>query len=238
MATVNLVLRRLWDEARDTMSFAFDAPGWTGAQAGQNLLLRLDVPDDPRKGSRTFTVASSPTEDAVVITTRIRSSSPFKRRLAALRPGDVVEARGPMGRFTLPEGDAPLLLFAGGIGVTPFRSMIKYAIDTGRSTPMTLLSSDRVPEMIPYRREMDGWAETHPWLRIRRTITRPEETQEGWTDHVGRMDAGWIRAATDGLEGRTAFVAGPPAFVEGTVGLLRSLGLEGDRVRTERFAGY
>lgn len=238
MPSVNLVLRRLWEEAQDTISFAFDAPGIAGAQPGQNLLIRLDVPEDPRKGLRTFTIASSPTEADALITTRIRSGSPFKQRLAALRPGDAVEARGPMGRFTLPEGDAPLLLVAGGIGVTPFRSMIKYAIDTGRSTPMTLIASDRTPEMIPFRREMDGWIEAHPWLRIRRTITRPEHGREPWTGRTGRIDAEWVRAAVDDLDRRTALVSGPPAFVVATTEVLQAAGMSADRIRTERFLGY
>lgn len=238
MASVNLVLRRLWEEAQETMSFAFDAPGIVGAKPGQNLMMRLDAPEDPRKGSRTFTMASSPTEAHVMITTRIRSGSPFKRRLASLRPGDAVEARGPMGRFTLPEGDAPLLLVAGGIGVTPFRSMIKYAIDTGRSTSMTLLASDRTPEMIPFRRQMDRWAEAHRWLRILRTVTRPEQGREPWTGRSGRIDAEWARAAVDDLDRQIALVSGPPAFVEDTTELLRTLGLGADRIRTERFLGY
>lgn len=238
MASVNLVLRRLWEEARDTMSFAFDAPGIAGARPGQNLIVRLDAPGDPRKGTRTFTMASSPTEGHVLITTRIRSGSPFKQRMASLRPGETVEARGPMGRFTLPDDDAPLLLVAGGIGVTPFRSMIKYAIDTGRSRPMTLLASDRTPEMIPFRREIDGWAEAHPWLRVRRTMSRPEQGAEPWTGRSGRIDAEWIRAAVDDLDRRIAFVSGPPAFVEATADLLQALGLGAERIRTERFLGY
>lgn len=238
MAAVKLVLRRSWEEARDTRSFAFETQGLPPAQPGQYLMLRMEAPDDPRRGSRTFTIASSPTEPDVVITTRLREGSAFKRRLASLPVGGSLEARGPMGRFTLPDEDRPLLFLAGGIGVTPFRAMIRYAMDTGRRAGITLLASDRTPDLIPYRQEMDAWARAHAWLRVERTITRPQEALQPWSGRTGRLDEDWIRSAVDGLDARIAFAAGPPAFVEDAAGRLRSLGFSDDRIRTERFAGY
>lgn len=238
MPTIVLRLVESRLEAADTMAFRFQAEGMTKAAAGQYLMVKLDAPDDPRNGSRSFTMANSPSEPHILIATRIRSSSPFKRRLAAMKPGETMEARGPMGKFTLHEGPAPALFLAGGIGVTPFRSIVKDAIDTDRTGPVTLLISDRTPEMIPFRREMDGWAAAHPWLSIHRTVTRPQEVHEPWNGRVGRIDPAWIRSCCADLDHAVGYVAGPPAFVDDMSATLAALGFPPERVRSERFLGY
>lgn len=237
-ADVTLVLREGRDEAEDTKTFLFDAEGLSGARAGQYLLVKLDVPDDPRRGSRSFTMANAPSEDAVMITTRIRSGSAFKRRMAALEPGTRIPAKGPLGKFVLREGDAPALFLAGGIGVTPFRSIIKDAIDRGRSPSIVLLTSDRTPAAIPFRAELDGWAASHPWLRLLRTITRPEVPEAQWSGRRGRIDAAGVQEAAGDLDRSVGYVCGPPAFVGGGTEILKSLGLPPERILVEQFIGY
>lgn len=238
MADVALRLEDIRPEAADTLSFLFTAQGLDGALPGQYLLVKLDAPDDPRRGSRSFTMANSPTEERVMITTRIRDASAFKKRLAALRRGDVLAAKGPLGKFTLPEGDAAALFLAGGIGVTPFRSMIKAAIDTGRTRPIALVVSDRVPEAIPFREELDRWAAAHPWLTIRRTVTRPEASSKAWQDHIGRIDAAWIRDLGIDWSRGLVYIAGAPGFIDAMTAVAASLGVPPERVKLERFLGY
>lgn len=225
-------------EATDTMAFRFQADGLPRAVAGQYLLVKLDAPGDARNGSRSFTMANAPSEPHVLIVTRIRSASPFKLRLASMKPGDTMEARGPMGKFTLHQGAAPTLFLAGGIGITPFRSMIKDAIDSGRTAPVTLLVSDRTPEMIPFRKEMDEWAAAHPWLALHRTVTRPGESGQPWAGRVGRIDPSWIQECSADLGHAIAYVAGPPRFVDDMSTHLAALGFPPGRVRSERFLGY
>ncbi len=238
MATITLILKEGREEALDTMTFLFRAEGLRGAVPGQYLLVKLEAPDDARHGQRSLTMANSPTEEHVMITTRIRSGSAFKRRLAAMRPGDTLEAKGPMGRFIFHEGDAPALFLAGGIGVTPFRSMIKARIDASRQTPITLLVSDRVPEMIAFRKEFDAWAAAHPWLQLSRTVTRPEAGGLPWDGRVGRIDRGWIEEQCPSLDRSIAYVSGPPAFVDTVSGLIAAMDFPADRIRAERFIGY
>lgn len=238
MGDVTLVLREARDEALGTKTFLFDAAGLAGVAAGQYLIVKLDVPADPRRGSRSFTMANAPTEDRVMITTRIRSSSPFKQSLAALRPGDRIPAKGPFGKFVLHTDDAPALFLAGGIGVTPFRSMIKHALDTGRDIPMTLIASDRVPEAIAFRAELDGWSRAHPALRVARTVTQPQMSKVPWSGRVGRIDVAWIRENLPDPGNPIAYVAGPPGFVTELRGLLHQVGVPDDRVRVEQFIGY
>ena len=236
IADVALTLRETRVEAEGTRSFLFDAEGLAGVRVGQYLLVKMDVPGDPRRGSRSFTIASASSEPHVMITTRMRDVSLFKGRLASLRPGDRIAGKGPLGRFVLHEGDAPAVFLAGGIGVTPFRAMIRDEIDAGREVPITLLTSDRVPTAIPFRDEMDGWASRIGWLRIERTVTRPPAS--GWDGHVGRMDAAWIRDVASDLDRAIAYVAGPPGFVASIGSILESLHLPKDRIVGEAFIGY
>lgn len=238
MQDVNLTLREVREEALDTKTFVFDAADLTGVLAGQYLIVKLDVPEDPRRGSRSFTMANAPGTEPVMITTRIRSSGLFKARLASMAPGERLVAKGPTGRFTFHAGPEPALLLAGGIGVTPFRSVIKHAIDVDRTTRMTLLTSDRAPEAIPFREELDGWAVAHSWLTVARTITRPDESTWAWSGHTGRIDGPWIRDTVRDLERAIVYVCGPPRFVDDMTALVRSLGIPMDRLRSERFIGY
>lgn len=238
MADVTLRLREVRTEALDTLSFLFAAEGLSGALPGQYLLVKVDAEDDPRRGSRSFTMANSPTEDHVMITTRIRSGSVVKKKLVSLRPGDALAAKGPLGKFTLPEGAAPAVFLAGGIGVTPFRSMIKAAIDTGRRAPMTLVTSDRLPEAIPFREEVDRWGAANRWLTIARTVTRPTAGPRAWEGRVGRIDAAWIRdLGIDSSQG-FVYIAGAPGFVDAMATVAASLGVPPERVKLERFLGY
>ena len=238
MADIVLTLRSARDEALDTTTFVFEAEGLGDHVPGQYLLLKLDVPEDPRRGSRSFTIANAPSGGRVTITSRMRPSSLFKRGLAALHPGAQVSAKGPLGRFVMPEGDTPALLLAGGIGVTPFRAMLEHAIASGRSRPVTLVVSDRVPEASVYREEIDRWASEHAWLKVVRTVTRPSPGLSPWRGRTGRIDAALLREALPSPGEGVALVAGPPAFVDGIVAVLAALGLPPDRVRSERFIGY
>lgn len=238
MQDVTLTLREVREEALDTKTFVFDAEGLVDARAGQYLLVKLDVPADPRRGSRSFTMANDPGTEPVMITTRMRPSSPFKARLASMSVGERIVVKGPLGRFVLHETDEPAWFLAGGIGVTPFRSMIRHAIDVGRRAPVVLLTSDRVPEAIPFRRELDAWAASQPWLKVVRTITRPRESKEPWSGLVGRIDAGWIREVAGDAGDAIVYICGPPGFVDPVMATMESFGISKDRVRSERFIGY
>lgn len=238
MGDVTLVLRDVREEAQDTKSFVFDAEGLAGATAGQYLIVKLDAPTDPRRGNRSFTMANAPTEDRVTITTRMRITSPFKGKLASLAPGDRLAAKGPFGKFVLHDGDAPALFLAGGIGVTPFRSMIRHAIDTGQTLDMTLLTSDRVPEAIPFREELEKLAEERRWFRLGRTVTRPDRSEAPWSGRIARIDGPWIEEHIRDAARVVAYICGPPAFVEAMQTHVQSIGVSDDRIRVEPFIGY
>src|SRR5262245_2710137 len=122
MPTFETVLLRGEQVADGTSAFHFERPAGFAFQAGQAINLGLiDPPQTDTKGNRrTFSVASAPHENEIMIATRMRDTA-FKRVLGSMAAGTRLQVRGPTGRFTLDPGDArPAAFIAGGIGVTPF----------------------------------------------------------------------------------------------------------------------
>src|SRR6185437_3325714 len=130
--------------ARGTASIELARPAGFGFTAGQAINLTLLEPreTDAKGNSRTFSIASAPSEPTLRIATRMRDTA-FKRVLGTLEPGSAVKLRGPMGKFTLPEDDShPVAMLAGGIGITPFMSMLREEESRGSKRPRLLLYSN------------------------------------------------------------------------------------------------
>src|SRR6266487_2266000 len=133
------------------------------------------VNNDPKGPIRHFTIASPPTEDFIMISTRIRDT-PYKKRLSSLEEGVKVKVRGPEGKFVLHEDNSKAAVFlTGGIGVTPFRSMIKYATDKRLPVKILMFDSNRDRANILYKNEFDECLNTNKNLKIIYTITAAEE---------------------------------------------------------------
>lgn len=226
-------------ETHDVRTFRFDPPGggfeW---RAGQNLVMTIPGVEDPRGATRPFTISSSPTEGGrVAVTTQLRGS-PFKKHLEGMAPGDTVENEAIEGEFVLESG-RPAILLAGGIGVTPFRSMLKFAVDTRLEKPLVLVYSSKTPEDIVFRKELEEFPKLNHAVRVLHTITRPEQSREPWTGRKGRIDAELIREAMRGVRHPLVYVAGPPGFVTETRRLLEEeIRISKDDVRTDEFEGY
>jgi len=123
------------------------------------------VSNDPKGPIRHFTIASSPTEDFIMISTRIRDT-PYKKRLSSLEEGAKVKVRGPEGKFVLHEDySKAAVLLSGGIGVTPFRSMIKYATDKQLPLKINMFDSNRDQANILYKNEFDECLNTNRNLK-------------------------------------------------------------------------
>src|SRR5207247_2015119 len=139
---------------------------------------------------RHFTLSSSPTEEFIMITTRIRDT-PYKKRLASLENGARVKVRGPQGKFVLHEDySKPAIFLSGGIGVTPFRSMIKYATDKKLKAKIVMFDSNRNMQNILYKDEFDSLPHENPNLKVIYAITDEEPSE--WKGERGRIDKAMI----------------------------------------------
>jgi len=165
--------------------------------------------------------------------------SAFKRTLAELPLQTPVNFRGPLGSFPLPQDAAtPIVLIAGGIGVTPFRSMIKNVTEEKFPHKVTLIYSNRTPQDAPFLDEPRRWEGENPNFRFIPTMTKPEVSKQPWTGRAGHIDAAFLRTELDNPDRFISFVAGPTAMVDAVAKALVEAGASEDRIRTEEFSGY
>lgn len=153
--------------------------------------------------------------------------------------GSVIEGEGPNGTFVLDESEkGPFVFLAGGIGITPFRSIMKFATDKKLPIPMHLIYSNSIPEEIAFRKEMDELSKINPNIKVDMTVSKPEESKENWEGITGRIDENLIRKLVPDVSVPIFMVSGPPAMVDAVEQTLGKLGLGAGRVRSEKFTGY
>jgi ferredoxin-NADP reductase len=126
------------------------------------------------------------------------------------------------------------VLVAGGIGITPMKSMLEHAVDAELSTPITLLYGSHSPGEIAFRGEIDELARRNARIRVVHTVSQPDA---GWTGRVGRLGAELLVEAGE-QGGAIYYVAGPPEMVGETLRNLQALGVARERVKYEIFRGY
>lgn len=223
----------------DTWSFFFDKtkdPFTYFPGQYTRMILPNDSADD-RGTSRFFTLSSSPLEDYFTITTRMIQST-FKKTLGSLQPGTQVTCFGPLGTFFLQETEeSPLVFLAGGIGITPFYSMISYIF--GKQLPFNitlLVSFSSVSEMLFYK-ELTTIAEKNQQIKVIYTVTRPEEKHR-WDGETGSISDSLIRKYVPRYMKSIYYVVGPSTMVEGTKETLIRMGIPPEQILIENYPGY
>lgn len=229
-------------EANDTLTFVWQPETKVKHLPGQYFYFTLlnTKLEDSRGPTRHFTLSSSPTEgENLMFTTRIRDSSGYKQELKSLKRGVEVEGEGPNGTFILDEYEpGPHVLLAGGIGITPFRSILKNHIDKKLDTNLHLIYSIKVPELITFRKDLESWNKKYENIKVDMTITRPGESKQKWTGLTGRIDGKLISKLTKSYKNPTYWVVGPPPMVDALERSLGRLRIPSGRIRTEKFTGY
>ena len=223
--------------AKGTLLVRFAVDGYPDYRPGSYFWVELpDRGHDDEKGLRRhISLVTSPTETGVVgLATRLRDSA-FKRTLTELEVGDEVEVEEPKGSFLLPEDTGAEYVFvAGGIGITVFRSMLRYIADEGRPYRVTLVYSNRDRESAAFLDELEELEGRIDGLRVVLTMT----DEPGWEGETRRLDADVLAELLGGLEGKTFLVAGPPAMAEAVAASLLAAGVPEDRVLADKFSGY
>lgn len=210
---------------------------------GQYVALKLEGVEDPRGPQRPFTLSTSPTEKEWIGITVKTTGSPFKEALLKIaEQGGELEGqlrmRGPMGNFIL-DTDRPAIMLAGGIGITPFRSMIRYIADKSYNLPVVLIYSNDTPEDIVFRNELDNLAQQSEWLTVCHTITQPADAEDSWAGRTGRIDGEYIRKQAAHLKSPVYYVCGPPAMVTAMCGIVNDeLRVPKSDLMFEKFTGY
>ena len=228
------------DVAHGTAAFRFARPAGFDFTAGQAAKLTLlEPPETDAKGdSRTFSIASAPHEGSLQFATRLRDTA-FKRVLGGLAAGAPVKLRGPMGSFVLPEDPArPVVMLAGGIGITPFMSMLRHAEHAKLPGSRTLLYSNRKPEDAPFIEELVALAARDPRLKLVATMNEMEKSARPWTGERAMLDAAFLERHLERGARPVYYLAGPPGLVSAMGKLLKEAGVPEADVRTDEFFGY
>lgn len=235
MISLNVKVIEAKQETPDVKSLKLDLEGQSfDYLPGQFLYLSLDT-KDVGSDSRPLSIASSPTEDFILVSTKI-SDSGFKQRFNNVKAGDFATVKGPIGTFILKEDAKEIVMLGGGIGITPFRDIIKYACDKKLPIKMTLLYSNKTPADIVYKGEWAVFERENPNLTVVHTIT--EYSGADWKGRRGRIDENMIREYCNDLQNTPFYICGPPGMVNAMLELLINIGVPGPNVKVERFVGY
>jgi ferredoxin-NADP reductase len=219
--------------------FRFEKPDGFQFIAGQWSLLTVPATgfEDDRGLQRPLSIASSPLEKELLFATKL-SDSLFKRTMAEMQPGTRITLGSPMGALVLPAQTAtPLVFLAGGIGITLFRSMCRYAADAETGHAITLFYSSRTPEETPFLEELLRIPEQNEGISVVVTMTRAPEDPASWTGLRGRLDAETIKEHCPVWEKAVYYVAGPPVMADAMKQILVTMNVPADRINVELFAG-
>jgi ferredoxin-NADP reductase len=226
--------------AEGTMAFHFAKPPGFNFKAGQFADVTLtDPPETDAEGNtRTFSIASPPFEDELVFTTRMRDTA-FKRSLKQVPLATEVQIGSAAGSFTLHKNQAkPAVFLAGGIGITPFLSVVRQAHHDRLPHKLYLFYSNRRPEDAPFLDTLQNLEKTNPNFHLICTMTEMSKSKKEWKGEVAVIDQEMLSRHLATLQGPIYYSAGPPAMVAGMKEMLVSAGIDEDDIRTEDFAGY
>ena len=233
-----LELSRVEEIARGTIELTFHRPEGFAFLAGQNL--NLKVPEllfpDPKGPRRTFTIASAPQEPELRFATRL-SGSGYKQTLQRLASGSLFEYLGPNGQFVYdPEVESAAYL-AGGIGITPFRSMLMHGVHAGFKAPTFLFYGNADPESSAWHELFAGLAQAEARFTYIPTMTNlaPEAP---WPGERRWLSADLAAAYPPAPANTTYFLCGPPAMITALTDQLLEKGIKDNKIRYESLWGY
>lgn len=220
----------------DTADIEFDF------DPGQHADFTLQDPPykDDRGIARTFSIASSPhNTDELLIATR-KGESAYKRSLRELEIGTEIEVMGPMGSMTLhSDTEKPGVFLTGGIGITPFRSMISWATHEETSHDISLFYSNKTQAEAAFWTDLRAWEEENPGFTFIPTFT--EDAPAEWQGETGLIDAEMLRRhlSQDVIDTAVFYIAGPPGMIPAMQDMLEDeLGVDELHIKTESFTGY
>lgn len=226
--------------APDIMDFVFKPPERLRYSAGQYFEWTFQHPQTDSRGNRRyFTLASSPTEDTLRIGVKFyEGGSSYKKSLQKMDEKVPIVAAQLAGEFILPNDKTKKLVFvAGGIGVTPFRSMLKYLIDTKEKRDIIVLFSNKYESDIVYKDILDQ-AERELGIRTVYTLTDTDKISPTWTGEKGRISSEIIQKNIPDWRERFFYLSGPHAMVVGFETTLRQMGLPASLIKKDFFPGF
>jgi ferredoxin-NADP reductase len=226
--------------AAGSMAFHFEKPAGFSFKPGQAIdLIHMNPPStEAASGRHAFSLVSAPFQSTLTIATRLRDSA-FKRTLQGLPIGSLAKLEGPFGSLTLHGNHArPAVFIAGGIGITPFMSILRQAARDQLPQRLILLYSNRRPEDAAFLAELRELERCNKNFRLVATMTEMHKSSRPWGGATGVIDQDLLISVSRELVAPIYYIAGPPAMVAALRQTLARAGINDDDVRSEEFYGY
>ncbi len=235
---VTLKLKEKVYYARNSMALTFIPNRELKFLPGQYMQFLLPHEKADARGSRRyFSIASSPTEKEIIIATKFsEESSTYKKHLKEMKTDQTLLAGSLDGEFVLPKDFSKGLVFiAGGVGITPFRSMIKYLIDTGTKADVTLLYANKDPEDIGFTEIFD---EAEEKIGLKTVYVLSGKIPDTWSGQKGLITPEMIRKEVTNYESKTYYLSGPDPMVRAFEKMIKEMGIKSNQIVTDYFPGY
>lgn len=231
---MEITLDQVVQNAKNIATFYFKPEKPVIYTAGQFVELTLPHKNPDNRGiKRWFTLSSSPTSEKISITTKFseHSSSTFKLALSKLAVGDKLSLSEPMGDFVLPKLiQTPLIFVAGGIGITPFLSMLQWLTQTHEARPIKLLQAVATEDEIAFQDILDA-AGQHATIVV-------SDPSPAWGGEHGHLSAEMIIGLKQPSDDTLIYVAGPEPLVETLTKDLIKTGVKKNQIVADYFPGY
>jgi glycine betaine catabolism B len=226
-------LKEIIPRTHNVTSFRFPRPAELNYKAGQFFFITLKAKRKELK--KHFSFSSSPTEKTYIEFTKKLSDSNFSNTLKALKEGDWARIDAPYGKFTFEGEHRKIGLIAGGIGITPFKSICQYCTDMRLETKVTLLYGNRTEDDIAFRKELEALQRQNKNLKVVFTLN---EASSEWEGATGLITVEMIKKEIPNYEENMFYTCGPPKMVEIMGKLVEQLGLPKTQLKREYFTGY
>lgn len=240
MGTIPMKLKDRKEIAEGTMGFYLEKPAGFDFKAGQAMEVKLTNPPetDDEGNARAFSIASAPHEPDIMFATRMRDTA-MKRCLKTCPLGTVVEVDGPWGDLKLhSRAQRPAVFLAGGIGITPFRSMALDAAKNKLPHKIYLFYSNRRPEDAAFLDDLMRAEKENPSFKLIATMTEMDKSKREWKGKRGFVDKAMLAEAIPDLNEPIYYIAGPAGMLNAMRKMLLEAGVNEDDIRAEEFAGY
>lgn len=238
MDTIPVKLLSRYVIASGTMAFELEKPKGYDFQSGQHTVVHLPELryEDKRGASRPFTIASAPSADTLLIVTR-QTGSGFKKTWQELPLESEIGIANAHGELVLEE-NTPAVFLTGGIGITPFRSMILDLYHKESTTPLTLIYSNKTVATAAFHSFFNRVIKDFKTLTYIPTLTDIQTHHEEWKGETRKVDESFIRDYVEDLTAPIFYISGPPSMVTDLTDVLKQVGISEPKIKSESFFGY
>lgn len=227
-----LKIKEIIDETPQVKTFRCETPNSNKINFYPGQFFMVSIKGDEENLKRAYSIASSPLEKSYV-DIGLNKVGIFSTKLFSTLPGDILIFKGPYGKFYFTDDmKNDLLLIAGGVGITPLISIIRYCTDKKLGNKIKLLYSVRTPEEIIYKNEFEKIKNENENFDYIVTITRPKPEHD-WHGMTGHLNEDILKRNINSVNEHIYFICGSNDFAKAMITILEKLGAKKEQIKTD-----